>query len=521
MISFPIRAPQGQRAFVLGGALLAVAGVLALRPLAVTWESIENYAYGWLIPVVAGWFFFERWSTRPAIAPRQPGRTADLLFLGGVLVFLALRPLLESDPTWRSGLWLMMTLFVALVLGWLVREAGPAWARHFAFPVLLLYLCVPWPAMLEDTLVIGLMRTNAVMVHNALAMVGVPTGVSGHIIVLPHCRVGVDEACSGIISLQASLMMGCVLGEVYRLRLTRRVVLALVPLTFALAGNFGRTFFLSAVAVDGGSAAVDRWHDSAGYTLVVFTGVATWLLALLLGRFGGTAKWTAAPASAATFSGAGWRWALGALAAVLVAEAATQAWFGWREAAMPHRTPWSVDLAHTQTVHLGPEIKQVLAYDRNQAGVWQDEHGWAWIAYWFYYQPRPGIDAVLNWHNPMACLPTAGLKLEQAYPPFTTQAGGVTLETHTLRFSSPSGTIYVFWVVYPLSGILPAGLDDPVRSSSLRQARDRLLDAWRGYRGVGMETLETIVQGPTDEASAQAAYEQRLKKMIDSTSPGR
>ena len=509
----------------LSGILLLAGGVVALHPLTVTWNTTPNYAFGWLIPLVALYLFVERWPLRPARQISRPWNGTALLLIAGFVIFFLVRLLAESDPTWRPGLWVMVSLYVALVFGWLGLYGGISWMRHFAFPVGFLYLCLPWPFSIEHIVVLNLMHFNALLVHLTLACFGVVTTVHGNVIGLPNCQLGVEEACSGILSLQASLMMGCLLGEIYHLGLRHRFGLVFLSMTFALLGNYGRTLFLAAMAVQGGPDAVLRWHDTAGLSILVFTGVASWLACLFLSA----REPSHTPASRArnrtrelpvrdlqAQAQVAQRLALIGLLAVGVIELGIQGWYSWRESSIIHYPGWTINLpsANVKAVPVSDEVRQALQCDASQGGQWQAANGWKWIALWFSYNPKPSTPGVLNWHNPNNCLPSVGWHEEKQYPPFTAAIHGLNFQVAASDFSSNEGRIYVFWLIYPTSGNLPDEFMRPGKASPLTKFHDQLRNIWRGYRGVGMETLEVVITGPASYEEAQKAYLDGLENLV-------
>src|SRR5437868_4641242 len=96
--------------------------------------------------------------------------------------------------------------------------------------------------------------------------------------------VGVNEACSGIRSLQTSLMIGLLFGELKRLSISRRTALVGEAVAIALVANFLRAVFLVAIAATKNISEISRWHDLAGYTIVGLVFVGTMGLAYLLGK---------------------------------------------------------------------------------------------------------------------------------------------------------------------------------------------------------------------------------------------
>jgi exosortase len=527
----PKRALDWKNPGLLGGLLLVATGIVALRPLSVMWSAEPNYSFGWLIPVLAIYFFAERWPTRPARQQMEVLSALPLLLGGFALLWAVFRLAAESDPSWRPGLWILTGLYVAVIGIWLAIYGGVAWVRHFAFPVGFLFLGVPWPFGLELPLVLGLMRMNAVLVAASMTLGGVDTTAIGNVIHLPNCQLGVEEACSGILSLQASLMLGCLLGEIYQLPLRHRFGLAFLSMGCALVGNYGRTLFLAIMAAQNGPSAVTRWHDTAGFSILVFTGVASWLACRFLVQTQPKPSSVAPAESPAAITSTyqpqsrrALRMATAAFTITLFAEFAVQAWYGWRESSLVQHPTWAVHFPATPSfkpIDVSPAVQQTLHCDEVQAGSWQDAQGWKWASFWFGYKPKSGNATVLGWHTPNNCLPSVGWHRDQEYPLFTaTPVPELSLDVRTTQFSTAHDRIYVFWVIYPTSGNLPAEVTHPGATSLVDKIRDHLRDIWRGYRGVGVETLETAVEGAPNFESARNIYLNNLHSMIVPRAPG-
>lgn len=501
-------------------ALLAGAGIFVFRPVAMTWKVDPNYAFGWWIPLVALFLFAERWPTRPACeAKERKLLLAPAIAVWG-LAFLAFRLAAESDPDWRPGLWILVGLYVATLLGWLWLYGGFPWLRHFAFPVCFLFLSLPWFYQVEAPLTQNLMRWNTVLVADSLRMLAIAAQPAGNIIELQNCQLGVEEACSGILSFQAALMVGCLLGEIYRLTFRCRLLLILGSLLFALTGNYLRTFFLALMAFYNGADAVGRWHDTAGFSILIFTAVSSWLVAFALK--GKTVPAVNVPSVAERKDrGPGrirlaQRLAMAVFMSVLLAEMATQAWFGWRESALARHQEWTMKLPKTdsfQALTMSDFTRQALRCDADQEGQWRDAKGWKWTAYWLQYQPKPYNRIVLGWHIPDNCLPSVGWKKDRDYPGFAVRVNGLDFYVKPKRFLAGDSPVYLFWLVYPLRGDLPPDTDTRISLPFAQKLRLHLQQVWDGYRGVGVETLEVAVEEAPDYESARTGYLDALKAM--------
>src|SRR5213076_2271566 len=203
-----------------------------------------------------------------------------------LLLLLPARLFEIANPEWRLLAWVHTAAVVVLTL-LLIRWAGPAgagWLRHFAFPVLFIFVAVPWPTLVETPVTQGLMRVVARIAAEAAMLLGTPAQVEGNLIRVTNGLVGVNEACSGIRSLQTSLMISLLFGEVKRFSVFRRLTLVVCAVVIALLANFLRAVFLVLIAATENRSEVGRWHDIAGYTIIALVFVTTMALVYLLGR---------------------------------------------------------------------------------------------------------------------------------------------------------------------------------------------------------------------------------------------
>jgi exosortase len=515
----PGRVRSGDKAPWLDFALLAAAAGVALVPCARFWNANPDYFFGWGVPFLAGYLFYERWAERPA--PPSAPKNFSPLACGAILIFWALllladRMLAETEPGWRPGLWLEMGLVVGAMLAWCGLSGGGRWVRHFAFPIGFLFLGVPWIFNLELPVVQGLMRFNAARVADSLVLLDVPARAAGNTLELATGALGIEEACSGIRSLQAALTMSLFLGEFYRLAPKKRLLLPLLAVLLALAGNYLRLLFLAWHGARGGAISVESLHDSAGFGILAFTVVGLWLTSLALR---GSATPTAPLEKLERSVPPGrrriaLRWAMGLLLAAIASEGLTRDWYAWREKTEPRFPAWVVawpaDAKDFRSVPIPPATRDLLEYDEARAGTWRDQRDWRWNAFWFRYRPATGNKIVLDSHNPEICLPGAGLREVGGEGLFPVTVRGIALSVRAYLFASASGDEHVFWIAYRNRGNVAGFGERPgVYGRSLhaffQRTFDWARDAWDGCRGADAETLEVTVAGPADADSARRA----------------
>jgi exosortase len=127
------------------------------------------------------------------------------------------------------------------------------------------------------------MRMVARIASETLNLCGIPARLEGSVIRVNTGLVGVNEACSGVRSLQTSLMIGMLFGELKRLSIPRRLLLVFAVAATAFVANCVRTLFLVWIAATRGLQSEGQWHDVAGYAIVAATFIVSLAAATLLG----------------------------------------------------------------------------------------------------------------------------------------------------------------------------------------------------------------------------------------------
>ena len=371
------------------------------RELSGEWSVNEQYNFGWFVPFFALYLFWLRWQDRPRTEIRNPkseirkGQTiAALLAIAALLLLLPVRLFEIANPEWRLLAWVHAAAVVALtlLLIWWAGPAGAGWLRHFAFPIVFIFVAVPWPTSIETPVIQGLMRVVARVAAETAMLLGTPAQVEGNLIRVSTGLVGVNEACSGIRSLQTSLMIGLLFGELKRLSVLRRVALVACAVAIALLANLVRAVFLVRIAATENLSDVARWHDIVGYSIVALVFVATIGFAYLLGRTkpvvaGVPAKpkpregWSPAesrPPQPRTLSGLSPQFPVSYLATalcwLLLVEIGTASWYRLHERNLISGTRWSVrwpeQAPNFRKLKIDEEIRAVLRFDDGKGAAW-------------------------------------------------------------------------------------------------------------------------------------------------------
>src|SRR5438477_1868041 len=175
----PLTVRHFQERFALSVLLLAALWVGLCRELSGEWSVNEQYNFGWFVPFFALYLFWLCWQERPQTEIGNPlqrmrsngqaftsqirkGQTiAGLFAIAALLVLLPVRLFEIANPEWRLLAWVHTSAVVVLTLLLIWWAGGVAWLRHFAFPVLFIFVAVPWPTLVETPVTQGLMRVVA------------------------------------------------------------------------------------------------------------------------------------------------------------------------------------------------------------------------------------------------------------------------------------------------------------------------------------------------------------------------
>ena len=498
---------------LLNGAVLAGCWLLVFNQLRVDWSINPQYYYGWVVPLLAFFSLQTRWTTKPAAAPpRQAGRL--LLGLGLILaLFLPIRLIEEANPEWRLILWLHALQMVVISLGALYYCGGWGWVRQCAFPLLFLLVAVPWPVELEHLVIQGLMRDIAAITSETAGWLGIPAVQYGNLIQISTGMVGIDEACSGVRSLQTTLFVSLFLGELYQFKAGRRSLLLFLGLLIALLGNLGRTTFLVWTAAHQGLPGMHRVHDAAGMWALVFTLVTLWVLANLLRRGAVLPQAVSVPSSVARYFPR--PVVLGAAAWLVTVEVANEAWYRAHESHITANLHWTLNWPVSESrftdVPIDDGVRSMLRFSSGRAVTWEDNSANLWQLFFFRWEPGRNSAQLATTHTPDICLTAAGFERTEDRGVQLISAAGLKLPVRESVFVRNGEPLYVFYCLWEDH---PDQTEDALLKSGVFTLRSRFTAILAGHRHLGQQVLEVALQGPADMQEASRLYAAEMQKLI-------
>jgi exosortase len=548
-------------------------GVL-IHQLGAQWSVYEQYHYGWAVPFLCLYLLWRRLGVAQAsspaglvvplsdgpVVPQSRSRWSYFCFPLSAFCFRAQVPLVfvavlyaptrllhEANPIWRLTSLLLALEVIVLTLCFVCLIGGLPGLRRFMFPIAFFLVAVPWPSGLEGFVVQSLTRWNVGATVELLALLGVPAIQHGNVIEIGAGMVGIDEACSGIRSFQATLMISLFLGEFYLLGAGRRALCVLAGFACSFLFNLGRTSFLTWVGATKGTAAIAHWHDPAGVTILVACFLSLWALSLFLKR-SPVVSWSAArreeigerreklgvsgpivslcrrllawwSRSLVVPSSRGLVVLLSLLLWFLAVEIGTELWFRSHENRSLAMSPWDLksgaDAPGFAKVEIPGDILGQFKADEAAQRLWRDPAGNSWQHYYFRWLPGHSLAKrvtvqLAKTHGPEKCLPAIGMTLKSYLGVITVPVGGMSLAFQQYLFTAEGRPLHVFYGLY----------EDPAGSAVLANRRkdsaSRVAAALAGSRNYGQRFLEIAISGPEQPLDARAALTRSLPALITS-----
>jgi exosortase len=253
--------PEARR-FAVGATALTIAlamGIFApiLYYLVRHWKIVPDYSHGFLVAPLAVYFAWERREHLKRIP-------IDQSWWG--LVPLALGALALAIGRLGVELMAMRTAFVLTVIGLVMLLLGWRMFRALAFPLLFLFLMIPLPQSLANTITFPLQLIASDLAMTPLYWLEIPALREGNIIHLAGTQLLVAEACSGLRSVMALGTLGVVFAYFFRKNMIERILIVLSTLPIAILVNAFRVALTGYLTHRFGQAAAEGIiHQTEGF----------------------------------------------------------------------------------------------------------------------------------------------------------------------------------------------------------------------------------------------------------------
>ena len=242
------------------------------------WEESMELSHGFFAPILSVWLLVKSrespnatWPDRAIGAPLRHGVGLMFVAVAGVAAMAAL----------AQGVRHSQTAFLVTVAGSTFIVSQSIVASRAADPVIRLngaslaaaalwLFAVPLPSGTLSRLTLLLQDQLSGIALSTLHLLGHPAERMGTVLKISGHLVGVEDACSGVISLIACLFMGVFLGGLLLRNAGTRLFLIGAAALLAIVGNVIRTVALCLLVARG--VDIDgAWHDWSGLGVLGLT----------------------------------------------------------------------------------------------------------------------------------------------------------------------------------------------------------------------------------------------------------
>lgn len=427
------------------------------------WGSESYYNFGWFVPFLGGYLLYRKLSDSPVQAGEKASpATHGLLIaalLAGAIFIGAVRLFNEANPFWRVPLWAHAMALLGLTCAALYLYGGWQGLRRFIFPFFFLLLALPWPWRVEQWIIHSLTGWVTQMTVICLNLGGYPAISFGNTIQIGTFTVGVDEACSGIRSLQSLVMIGLFVGEYYAFGLWRRLALLAGSILAVMLFNGLRALVLAVVTVEGDAEAFQFWHDFLGNANFIVSCILLFAFGEILSR---VIKASTAPPAPVRWRLQGRRLpaiALGGVVfAFLLPELGVEAWYRYKESRNPPlpelHLEWPQDGGLKTSVSDIPEtLREALEFDFGSQVALRWPDGLEASLYYYGYTGEDKMASVSSFgHSPEVCMTAMGGRLTGRNEPVPVELYGHDWQLQHYEFvqqvRSREEPVHVFWLVW-------------------------------------------------------------------------
>jgi exosortase len=259
----PLFSPSVALPFAIIAALLLALYYRVGIKLVIDWYNIADYSHGFLVPLFS---LFLLWDKRKQIAatPVRPTWAGLPMVILGLIILIF--------GVYGADLFTSRMSFVILLTGLVWTFFGGQVLREVIFPILVLLLAIPFPAIVFNQITFPLQLLASRLASLILPLLGVPVLQEGNVIELPVMKLEVAEACSGIRSLMSLFTLAVFYGYFLERTTWRRVVLALASIPIAVAANVARIVGTGlCVQYWDPTKALGFFHEFSGWVMFVIS----------------------------------------------------------------------------------------------------------------------------------------------------------------------------------------------------------------------------------------------------------
>lgn len=240
------------------------------------WLSDPDNSHGILVPFITGYLI---WQKRDFInfTTFNGNKNGLLILILSLIVYLI---------SYAGGIDIFPRLMIVCSLcGLVLFCCGKEVWKNFAFPLLFLFFMVPVPDSIILRVSFPLQIFATKVAHYLIQLVSIPCLRDGNMLYFAETQLEVAEACSGIRSVMAYLMLSFLFAYLMKKNWWKKVIVIFSAIPLALIANIVRVTGTGVIAhFYGGRIARGFLHEFSGIVVFIFGFMLLFIEFLFLNR---------------------------------------------------------------------------------------------------------------------------------------------------------------------------------------------------------------------------------------------
>lgn len=245
------------------------------------WETID-YTHAYFILPLSLWL---AWRSRLKIRELAKHETSVKNIFSLLILFIGILMFIFG---WRQDYIFISTLsLIPLLFGITSYLYGKDIVKPLSFPILYLFLLVPLPLGILDSITLPMRHGISVITEIILRFIGYPIKREGLLLTIGYNEIFMGPPCSGFRSLITMFSLVLVYVYVSKGTLNKKIILTFFIIPFALLGNLVRVITLCLITFYfGEEAGQGFFHNFSGIVIFIITILCLIGLEALLDRRG-------------------------------------------------------------------------------------------------------------------------------------------------------------------------------------------------------------------------------------------
>lgn len=241
-----------------------------------TWMHNSNNSHGLLVPIISAFLIWIKRDQLTKIRPANSNWGAVILAVSLFLYILALAGHMAV---------VQRAMIVFSLVGLVLLNFGTAVFSIVAFPLLYLIFMVPVPVSIYSLVAFPLQLFATEISHFLIDIVSIPVLQEGNMLYFAQTQLEVAEACSGLRSMMAFVMLSVLFAYLLDKGWWRRFFLVLSAIPLAILANIVRVTGTGVLAHFYGSQIARGFlHEFSGLAVFAFGFVLMFMEFLLLNK---------------------------------------------------------------------------------------------------------------------------------------------------------------------------------------------------------------------------------------------